>query len=427
MSHQLAKEDEHRLNKDRMFPWPRQAAFPHPNRSYYGRPAATRDGRRQRRSGRRPESLFGHHEPTIAVTRWWIERTNKQTMLPFTVNGGWLRPFLHRILDMILLGCPLFIVPLRCEAQNLVPNPSFEIADSCKAVLGFYEPNDGPLGWFTAYLTPDHLQSCLPYGTVNGMPMSLFTFQEPLDGESCVGIFTYHKNGQQEQREWVMVQLLDSMVVGQTYFASFYANAGFGGNALYPQIWLASNNIGMLFTTTSRQWLAQPYPAALNISHVRRTTVLSDTLGWTLVSGSFVADSAYKYLMIGNFYENAQTDTVHFADPSSVPFWLPRGYTLIDNVCVSADPNGCDLEQGFANVATSTVVVSPNPAIAELWVSSARGATATIRDALGRLAWQGVITQERQMLDVGAWARGYYVLNIALGSERSSFKFVLTE
>ena len=348
-------------------------------------------------------------------------------MLPFTVNGGWLRPSLHRTLGMILLGCPLFTVPLRCEAQNLVPNPSFEIADSCKAVLGFYEPNDGPLGWFTAYLTPDHLQSCLPYGTVNGLPMNLFTYQEPLDGESCVGLFSYLKNGPAEQREWVMVHLLDPLVVGDTYYASFFANAAFGGNAQYPQIWLASNNIGMLFTTTTRQWLAQPYPEPLNTSHIHRTTVLSDTAGWTLVSGSFVADSAYQYLMIGNFYSNALTDTVHFADPGSVFPWYPRGYTLIDKVCVSSDPNGCDLEQGVASATVNAVVVYPNPAQGELQINSAQGATVRISDALGRLVWKGVITQGNQLLDVGIWERGAYVLNMVEGSEWKSFKFVLIE
>ncbi len=380
------------------------------------------------RSGRGPETLYGHHEPAMAETLGRNERTNERTMLPYTVNGGWLRPLLRNMLGTILLGCPLFIVPLRCEAQNLVPNPSFEESDSCKAVLGFYEPNDGPLGWFTAYLTPDHLQGCLPYGTVNGLPMNFFTFQEPLDGESCVGIFTYHKNGSEEQREWVMVQLLDPLVIGQTYYASFYANAGFGGNAQYPQNFLASNNVGMLFTTSPRQWQWWlPYPEALNMSHVHRTSVLSDTLGWNLVSGSFVADSAYQYLMIGNFYDNAQTDTVHFVDPGSVFFWVPWGYTLIDKVCVSNDPNGCDLEQGVASLSLSGVVVYPNPAQDQLQISSAQGATASISDALGRVVWQGMITQQRHVLDVGTWARGAYALNMVKGGERSSFKFVLIE
>ena len=58
----------------------------------------------------------------------------------------------------------------------------------------------------------------------------------------------------EQQREWAMVPLLQPLEVGQMYYCSFRANAAFGGNAQYPTIWLASSNIGMLFTTYARHW-----------------------------------------------------------------------------------------------------------------------------------------------------------------------------
>ena len=326
----------------------------------------------------------------------------------------------------LLLGCLLFVAPPRCEAQNLVPNPSFEETDTCLAGLAF-DSEFGLHDWFSAYLTPDHLQSCLN-GSFSGLPMNTFTFQEPLDGSSCVGIFSYFQNGLDEQREWVMVQLTEPLVAGQTYYASFYANAGFGGNAQYPQVWLASSNIGMLFTMQTRPWeFTYPYPSALNVAHVHRTEILSDTVAWTLVSGSFVADSAYQYLMIGNFFSNALTDTLHFADPGSVFPWYPWGYTLIDKVCVSMDPNGCDLTEGVVDQAIWTMHVYPNPATNELTVSSAQGALGTVQDALGRRVWQGSVNAEHWKLDVGTWARGTYVFKLVKGEQQATFKFVLIE
>lgn len=58
------------------------------------------------------------------------------------------------------------------QSQNLVPNAGFEETDSCWQTLGLGALQD----WYSAYLTPDHLQSCLPYGSVNGLPMNFFTY-----------------------------------------------------------------------------------------------------------------------------------------------------------------------------------------------------------------------------------------------------------
>ena len=183
--------------------------------------------------------------------------------------------------------------------------------------------------------------------------MNIFTFQQPYEGNSCVGIFTYVPiDWMTEQREWIMVP-------GQTYYCSFRANAGFGGNLLHPTIWLATDHIGMLFTTYDRHWdWGDPYPAALNVAHIQYPQVLADTANWTLVSGSFLADSAYTYLMIGNFFSNALTDTVRFADPASVAEWYDNSYTLIDAVCVSPNPNGCPLAVGMSEHAQNSLVSS---------------------------------------------------------------------
>ncbi|MBP6312532.1 MAG: T9SS type A sorting domain-containing protein [Flavobacteriales bacterium] len=325
----------------------------------------------------------------------------------------------------------LFFLSLTTNAQNLVPNPSFEIYDTCLQVIGFQTQDQGPQGWFSASITPDFMQSCGPYGAVNGLPLNAFTFQETLDGSNCIGLFTFHQNGQDQQdqqREWAMVELLEPLVVGQTYYASFYANAAFGGNAQYPLIWVCSDNVGMLFTMETKQWLqGNAHPAPLNRSHVRQTTILSDTVDWTLVSGSFVADSAYQYVMLGNFYSNILTDTLQFAPQSDPWFWFPWGYTLIDKVCVSTSPNGCDMAQAI-NVDEEVVVsLYPNPASDRLVISGAEGSRVSIYDMLGRVVHQGFVTGTPWSLNVSNWARGTYYVGVWKGEVLSSLKFVLID
>jgi hypothetical protein len=305
-----------------------------------------------------------------------------------------------------------------------VPNPGFEETDSCTFGLGLGDLHD----WYSAYLTPDHLQSCQPYGTANGLPMNMFTYQQPYEGNSCVGIFTYVDLSGQEQREWIMVPLLETMVPGQTYYCSFRANAGFGGNDQYPQIWLANDKVGMLFTMQDRPWYqGDPYPEPIDEAHIVYPQILADTVGWTLVSGSFVADSAYRYVMIGQFFSNALTDTLHYADPYSVFPWYPFGYTLIDAVCVSASPDRCELAHGIAEETGEKPYVFPNPASDVLIIGNAAGQEAELQDMLERKVWSGRVEREHYTLRVATWVRGSYVLQVWGTKGRQVVKFVLTE
>ena len=216
--------------------------------------------------------------------------------------------------------------------------------------------------------------------------------------------------------------------MGQTYYCSFRVNAGFAGNAEYPQIWLANDKVGMHFTMQERLWeVGDPYPVPPNYAHILYPQILSDTVGWTLVSGSFVADSAYQNVIIGQFFSNDLTDTLHFEDPNSVFPWYPRGYTLIDAVCVSASPDGCDLGQGVEDVETTDLVLFPNPAHDQLILGERAGAEVQVLDAVGRILWHGRIISDRWVLEVRSWARGAYILRIKHRGSLESHKFVLTE
>src|SRR5690606_39752773 len=215
----------------------------------------------------------------------------------------------------------------------------------------------------------------------------------------------------------------------QTYYCSFRANAAFGGNAQYPQIWLANDKLGMRFTTTAVPpwYVGDPYPLPPNHAPILYPQILADTVGWTLVSGSFVADSAYQYVMIGQFFSNALTDTLHFADPNSVWPWYPWGYTLIDAVCVSTSSEGCNLGQGISESEEHAVMLFPNPARDELVITASHDAIAVVYDLQGRRVWQGRINRGRYVVDVRPWPRGTYLLRVMQAREAQAFKFVLID
>ncbi len=323
-----------------------------------------------------------------------------------------------------LLGCLGFVATLRCEAQgNLVPNHSFEIRDTCSGLNQVHYPDTGPLGWFSAGWTPDYYQMCLGSGASFGVPLSYCCYQSPQDGEAFAGVITYDQ--MYGAREYFMTELVEPLIPGQTYYASFYANAGWGGSETYPQLWLASSGVGLLFTMQARQWeVGDPVPMGVGHAQVHYPAILSDTVEWMLVSGSFVADSAYQYVMVGNQFNNAGTDTLHFAD---FP-WNPLAYTLVDNVCVSTDPSGCPLSASMPDWEVEAPHLYPNPARDRLsLIGVATGIHLSVLDAVGRCVWTGTSSDGRVDLYVGDWSRGMYVLQLVRSGESRSYKFVLIE
>lgn len=325
-----------------------------------------------------------------------------------------------------VLGCLLFVVSQSCHAQNnLIPNPSFEEADSCWQFSGFRYPHDGPDGWYSGGHSPDYFQGpdCAAYGSDVSAPLNHLGFQYAQDGVCYVGIGTYSLPV--PWREYVVVELIEPLVEGETYYASFYANAAWGGTATNPYASLASSNVGMRLTMESNQWeWGDPVPSTVNYAQVYYPQILADTVDWTLVSGSFVADSAYRYVMVGNHFGNALTDTL----PLGGTINPPAAYTFIDNVCVTSDPNGCPLVAGIENVSAGTLMLFPNPVNAVLSVSGVpQGASAVVYDGVGRTVWVGAAGPGLWQLNVSTWSRGTYVLRIEALGLIHSFRFVLTD
>ncbi len=210
-----------------------------------------------------------------------------------------------------------------------------------------------------------------------------------------------------------MAPLLEPLVPGQTYWCSFRANAAFGGNAEYPQIWLANDKVGMLFTMQDRPWIwGDPYPAPPNHAHILYPQILADTVGWTLVSGSFVADSAYRYMVLGNFFDDAHTDTIHFT-PGQTSL---AAYYLYDAICISPTPGECPMATGLPEPVGGSITGHVSGGGRWLQVDGAdTGSMGWVYDAGGRLmaqfAFRGSSTQP-----IGHWPQGVYLLRVQGGN-----------
>lgn len=220
-------------------------------------------------------------------------------------------------LFFLIVFCP----SLAMGQINLVPNPSFEDTVYCPFQLNQV---DACLGWMNWSQSPDYFNAC-DNGGVN-VPNSVIGFQYAHSGLGFMGLVTYAISGPPggpNYREIVASQLSTSLVIGTKYYLSFYVNFP------YDFLPFATNNIGILFTTTT---YSTSNPITLN-NHAQLfvDSIITDSINWIKISGSFLADSAYSYIALGNFFDDNHTDTLTL---SPTPY---AAYYYIDDVCVSTD------------------------------------------------------------------------------------------
>jgi len=221
------------------------------------------------------------------------------------------------------------------KAQNLVPNPGFETQDTCPAVSQIYLAPP----WVSATNgTPDLFNSTCPTQNLAART-----------GVGSAGVYLY--NTFANNREYMEAPLTAPLVSGQNYCVTFYVKRS---NYRY-----ACNRIGAYFSNTlvnqSTTSNLSFTPQVQNPS----TTMLS-AAGWILISGSFTAAGGESYILIGNFSNDANTDTavVNAASSSKVCFYA------VDDISVTACVVGVEESSLDADVS-----IFPNPATNNLTIT----------------------------------------------------------
>jgi hypothetical protein len=186
----------------------------------------------------------------------------------------------------------LAVLSGQAPAQNLLPNPGFEEQNDCPHGYGeFAKVND----WFRAGIGSPDLFNVCDGGDTAGAPRNFAGYQWPLSGNSYCGMIAYSNAGPgYGLHEIIGVRLLTPLTVGTTYHVAFHVSWTSGAPNVNHQPRFASNNMGVLCTVDSMtNWALQPLPSFV---HVYSDQVITDSLQWTMITGSFMADSAYTFL-----------------------------------------------------------------------------------------------------------------------------------
>ncbi len=247
---------------------------------------------------------------------------------------------------LLLLTCGIC-----CGQTNLVPNGSFETYTNCPTN---YSQLPVPPWYSGTAGTPDYYNSCAGSGNGTiGVPQNSFGYQNASTGNAYVGIYTFAVWGTDtiEAKEYLQIQLTDTLIAQKTYCVSFFVNLTNPSPLFFPNNWFAITEIGMLISNDSvylNGALTLPYipqiqsPAGL---------YLNDTTNWTEISGQYIAQGGEKYITIGNF--NLHSDTMRILTYNTPSL---SSYYFIDNVSIVDCTN-----EGITNNNEIKINLFPNP------------------------------------------------------------------
>jgi hypothetical protein len=229
---------------------------------------------------------------------------------------------MKKITYILFFSIPAF----NLSAQNLVPNSSFENYSTC--------PNSGgQINYASPWYSPtagstDYFNSC---GAVGFQPsLNVWGSQNPRTGNAYAEIAVYGSVSGVSAREYLSVQLTDSLVQNKLYCVEFYVNHS--GISTFSTMYtpIAVSEIGLLLTSnpiSTTNWNVLPYtPQVVSPAGV----VLNDTVQWVKVSGIYTALGGEKYITIGNFKNDLSTDTSIVGRPG----YDPQGYYFVDDVSI---------------------------------------------------------------------------------------------
>ncbi len=227
--------------------------------------------------------------------------------------------------DIYLLFLLLTVTSL--HAQNLVPNPGFEIftncpdascqwdfVDSWSNVNNITGCGNGVVG------NPDFYHTC-----GNGffeLPNTLNGNVSALAGDGILGI-TSLVSFSADFREYISVELTQPLTIGETYIVNVpFTNGTFATGLSYGG---GGTQLGIHFSTGA---LAQTGKEPIILTPTYETPSPIFNTSWQTITFSFEATEAATHMTIGNFRNDANTNYQQFETPTGSGY----AYYFLDEI-----------------------------------------------------------------------------------------------
>lgn len=237
-----------------------------------------------------------------------------------------------------MIGIAACLCSYAQSSVNLIPNPSFEDSIACTTTAGTYRPNS----WFSPNMgTPDYyvLTSIGNYGCNDGFPStwgggdfaSYRGPQTPRTGNGYAGFGP--------PREYLEVELLDTLEAGKRYEVSYYVSLAEISLSSLDLIQFSFEAFPITqYDTVNGSIL---YLSGYEISGGNTPgQFLTDTINWMLVKDTIIADGGERFFLLGGL----DTANVQYLPVDSSVSIVHSAYYYIDDVdlhcidCIASVP-----------------------------------------------------------------------------------------
>jgi OOP family OmpA-OmpF porin len=216
---------------------------------------------------------------------------------------------------------------------NLVPNYSFEDTLRCDIPQIYNSPPwFNPTGESPDYYNPFEIN---PSARV---PYNWFGYQPARTGHAYAGLGAGGNTSPPGQREYIEAPLDSPLIAGRKYCVRFYVNLGDSSG-------YATDGMGAYLSVDT----VQDYTTSFNLPYVPQITnpagnILTDHVNWVLISGEYTALGGEKFITIGNFKDDASSNTQQVSTSAPWLFWC---YYYIEDVYIGS----CDTTTLTSNSA----------------------------------------------------------------------------
>ncbi|MFK7947794.1 MAG: OmpA family protein [Saprospiraceae bacterium] len=240
--------------------------------------------------------------------------------------------FTHLILVIVSL-LPNFLL---AQNKGIIQNAGFESAWCCP---DGYSQFHCTTNWtLPTKGTSDYYSGCENrfYSPEAKVPKNFFGSQEAYEGIAYAGIFTFYEDS---YREYIQIQLDEPMTANQRYGFSIQVS-------LADKAGVAIKRLGVSFSDTLVKQhklfftLQLPHETLENKSN----TFLNDKENWTELYIEYTANGGEQFVIIGNFLDNTETDTIAAKTATTTEINEFSSYYYLDNVCLAPwkEDNTCD-------------------------------------------------------------------------------------
>lgn len=301
-----------------------------------------------------------------------------------------------------------------------MPNGGFESYSTCPWTVAQLDLTGN---WVWVGGSTDYYNSCEPTNFVS-VPTNKYGFQPSIEGSGYIGmnVMGLHEDTlAQWLREPAGTFLLDTMEIGTTYYVSFKVALTLNDF----ESCCASNKIGALFSTHPYTDCNGGNPAPINnFAHVYTDSIITDSLNWTRIYGSFVADSAYTFVSIGNFFDSSQIAYIDYYN--NYPM-TAAAYYYVDDVRVSMDSSYVLSKKEYNN-PINAMEPFPNPSQGILWFrdKGIESFQLQVFDLSGRLLFSNP-NFNSELLDLRFLDQGEYILSLRHKLTMYQCKLIITK